>query len=252
MVKLFSIFFCFVCINESTYGQAKQKEGLVNFINGVDPEGFRRFTWFKDSVVIFEIFESYSESLNDSIVDQGSRLRNYSILDLTTRQGQDYLSFSDTAKPLTNYLLQEDEGIFRKNHPYDKYVDSLMPMSDTIIDENPLKRLWFSLSGDGWHFKIIYFLLCSKPENIFHLSKAVDNRYPGCKVIDILYEDLDSGRNLFNKIVFIRNKLTEEEEKIFKKWKANLYASTLPVTTKLEADKYLSNFKSASSKTYFR
>jgi hypothetical protein len=242
MVKTFFVLFYLACTPKFSIAQIKQSEGLMNFYFGMYPDN-RKYTWFKDSTVIFEIFEDYTESINDSIVAEGSCIRNYSILDLTTMRAQDYLTFADTAMPLTNYLLKTNESIswdfYRTSHLYDKYIDSLIPIPDTTIDGKSFKRLWFPLSGNGWYQKITYFIICSKLENIFHMSRAFDDRHRGCKVSCIQYEEPSTGRSSINKLILIRDNLTITESKIFEKWKANLETSTLPITTLNEGQKKL-------------
>lgn len=247
MIKKIFTLLCFVSLVKITEGQSIQKEGLANFISSMDKKGYQRFTWFKDSIIIFEVYEYYSMYSADNLISEGCRVDHYSILDLRNMKAQDYLSFLDTAKPLTHYVLKDGESaswVFYSSHePYDEYIDSLIPISDTTIDGNHFKRLWFGISGKGPYNKITYFLSCSGVENIFHLSKAVDDRYPGCKVVYVQYEEPGSGRNALNKLLFIRDTLAGNEIKVFEAWLTNLNTSALPVTTHQEAMQHLTKFR---------
>ena len=114
---------------------------------------------------------------------------------------QDYLNLSDTAKPLTNYLVKENESVswnfYSKTQPYDKFIDSLNQLPDTTLDNLQFKRVYFDIFGEGWHQRVTYYLLLTPYENIFHLSNAIEKRYPGYKVKYIQYEDCNTGISSF-------------------------------------------------------
>ncbi|MFT3909310.1 MAG: hypothetical protein QM737_07800 [Ferruginibacter sp.] len=161
-------------------------------------------------------------------------------------RAQDYLSFSDTAKPITNYIVKESESVswsfYRKSDPYDKFIDSLKQLPDTILDGNKFKRLYFDISGEDWHQRITYFLFNAPFRSIFHMAKAIDSLYPGYIVKYIEYRDLDKGSSAFAKLFLVRDNLTLPETKIFKQWESNLKTSVLPVTTLSDAQKKMAAF----------
>ncbi len=246
MLKFLYLSFFLVC-NLASFAQNIQREGLVNYVSSLDPEGFRRYTWFEDSTVIYEIYEQYSEIRNDTLIAEGNRLAYYTILDLPTVHAQDYFLFSEDSEPVTDYNLNENEfiswGAFKKNTKPDKHVDSLIQTSDTVIDGRKIKRLWYTLSGPGWQARVTCGLSCSIPKTIFHLNRSLDDKYPDCQVTYFLSEDLLNGFSTTSKLSVIRDSLTDSEKMVFKKWKANLASTSLPGTSYSFAKKFLSTLR---------
>lgn len=247
MIKYFYLFI-FLIYLDSASGQPIQREGLVNYFSSMDSEGFRRYTWFEDSTIIFEIYENYSESRNDTMISQGFRLAYYSILDLSTMHAQDYLLFSDDCEPLTNYYLKDNEtiswGSYSGNQETDKYVDSLVSSSDTVVDGKKLKRFWCIVSGPNWKIKLTCGMNCSDPKTIFHFNRALDKQYHNCQVTYFQYEDLSSGFTTYSKLSFIRDSLTNTEKLVFKKWKANLKNTSISSTSFKTAREFISRLRS--------
>ncbi len=251
MLKLFFILTCIAITNTST-GQSIQREGLINMFSSTDPEGFRRYTWFEDSTVIYEIYSYFTESINDTVVKEGSRLSYYTILDVPTMRAQDYYLFSADSEPLTNYYLKDNEfvswGSFSKNSKPDKFVDSLKMLADTIIDGNTLKRLYITVHGEGLQYTVTCGLSCSNPKTIFHFNRTIDEKYPGCQVTYYKYEQLPGGFDMYSKMKVIRDELTNSEKMIFKKWKSNFETTSLPVISQKAARQYISKLRSAFRK----
>ncbi len=237
----------FLLCNLASLAQNIQREGLVNYVSSLDPEGFRRYTLFEDSTVIYEIYEQYSETRNDTLIAEGNRLAYYTILDLPTMHAQDYFLFSEDSEPVTDYNLNENEfiswGAFKKNIKPDKHVDSLIKTTDTVIDGREIKRLWYTLTGPGWQVRLTCGLSCSIPKTIFHLNRSLDDKYPDCQVTYFLYEDLVNGFSTSSKLSLIRDSLTESEKIVFKKWKSNLANSSLPNTTATIAKKFITTLR---------
>ncbi len=238
MNKLFLLLFSLFSFTK-TDGQPIQKEGIMNLVTPSDPEGLHHYTRFMDSVVIFEIYEQWSESEGDSITAEGVRIFKYSILDLTNMRAQDYITFSDTATPVTNYQLKNSEsisfGFHLDKHPYGKYIDSLVPMPDSMINGKQYKRLYFDLSGSGWHQRLVYYFEHQESRNIFHMMKPFDSCYPGYKITRVQYIDMLTGHSSFSYLELVSNTLNVVEHNVFEAWQKNLSTSTLPITSKIEA-----------------
>jgi hypothetical protein len=246
MLKLFYIFLFVICTID-LFGQNIQREGVVNMYSSMDPEGFRRYTWFEDSTIIFEIYEYYSETSNDSIISEGSRLAYYTILDLPTMHAQDYFLFSEDSEPITNYYLKDNEtvswGSFSTNQIYDKFIDSLIPSTDTVIDGNRIKRLLYKVPGMGCQFKATIGLSCSNPKTIFHFYRKIDEKYPDCQVTYYQFQDTSTGFGTYGKLCLVRDSLTSSERMIFNTWKSNLITTSLPITSQIMARQFISNLK---------
>ncbi|MBS1743727.1 MAG: hypothetical protein JST81_11895 [Bacteroidetes bacterium] len=235
-----------VISSTNVVGQVIQKEGIMNLNSPLFREAGRCYTWFKDSTVIHEMYIEYSETINDSVISHGVRIYKYSVLDLTKKRGQDYVTFSDTAKPITNYSLDPEDvsyGFYPKKHIYDKYMDSLIALSDTIVKGIVYKRLYFDLSGQGWSQRLIYYLAPLESDNIFHLSRILDSCYPAFKVSRIQFVDKLTGYSDVSSLEVIRDWLTSSEQNVIEAWKQNIDTTSLPLTSKREADRIFAQFK---------
>ena len=233
----------FLLITNFALSQTTQREGVFNDYSSLDPQGFRRYTWVQDSIIITEVFEFYTESDGDSIIKQESRIRNYTITDLTTGQCQDYFQMDTSAPPITNYIIERSKTA----HPYDKYVDSLILEKDTLIEGKAIQRAYFILNGQGWAFKITYGLDCQNPSPLYGMLPVLKSKFPNCKLKYILYQELLTGESSISITQIIRGYLTDSEKSVFKQWRINLLKSDLPTTNRRTATKLISRLKGISA-----
>lgn len=243
----------FLLLHSSGYSQY-QTEGLIEYsfskthnddFANTEKIDWREWTkiWFKDSCVIYELrinFETRDQTPKGTVVKKSYPVWRYIYLDLNTMICQDYQNFKDTAKPFCNYSLKLNDtiGIWKFFAP--KIVTDTIPgiatMSDTTINNTLFKRIkllykYYRETGDY----SIYYLGCNIPKNMFHLNRTLDEIFSCCKGTRV--ELLDKNGKVTGRTEYkvISNKLTVEEENIFKQWHKNAATTKLPLLPFREA-----------------
>lgn len=187
--------------------------------------------WFKDSIVIFEIWAHQHFELNDSIIKSGYDLWKYTYLDLTTMKAQDYRYFKDSSKPVNNYYLTSTDKIewgFYNNTGFNSHPDSTVQVEDTVINGQKFHR-WINTKPQMGEYKFVLFVDCNSPTSIFMADRAFELRHPGCivKRIDLVNGEGNQESSFEYKID--RTYLTKNEKAIFKSWRKNAKSTSLPL-----------------------
>lgn len=202
-------------------------------------------TWFKDSLAIQELKGYFSFESNDTNIYKGYDVYKYVFYDLRSRKKQDYYSFTDSASIASNYYDTSNSCLYRNIHKAsDKFnaKDSLEQMPDTLIGKRNYIRIKYkerNVAEYDYQFEYIYYLSCNSfKSKIIHNNAQIEKLYPGCHVERLDYNSLSPIRiSTIAKGKIVRNKLTEEEEKIFEKWEKNATNTTMPIITCLEVIK---------------
>ncbi len=103
------------------------------------------------------------------------------------------------------------------------------------LQEYPRKTL-----SEGY-IRNTYYLNYNLPQNIFHfgsIAKKLEEIYHGCKVVS-LQSIFDSSKVKITEwnYEFIRDKLTNEEKKVFSRWQYNSKKTNLPLLSYTEVEK---------------
>lgn len=195
--------------------------------------------WVDSEAVVYEQKGTYSFGLNDSIVLKGYDVYKYTFFDLITRRCQDYLSFTDTATVIANYIVPKDSvpGInFRQE--MSRSLDSMKILADTVVDGKLYKRIRYTVTWPEITspYEETYYLLPGAlhwPKNIIY--KKLQTLIPGGIVERVDMHQLPPiEMRATNTIHCERNYLTPEEETVFKKWQQNALETKVPVTPAAE------------------
>ena len=248
----------FIVLNFLLFANAySQKEGLAKYTNENLPNKYdsslnlpgwlsdkNTFAgiWFKDSCVVYELrirSETSESTPQGTVVKKSYPVWRYIYLDLRTMICQDYHTFKDTATPFCNYVLKPNEptGIW-KFFTFKKFLNrslNMFTMADTTIDKTFFKRIKVPNKYYPQNFYKIYYIKCDAAQNIFHLNDTLDEIYPGCKSTISDFFDSTGKLLIRDKYEIIRDKLTAEEENIFKQWQQNAKKIKLPLLTYEEA-----------------
>lgn len=199
--------------------------------------------WFKDSSVIYEMrinYETRDQTLQGTVVKKSYPVWRYIYLDLRTMICQDYQNFKDTAVPFCNYSLKLNDTIviwkfFAPKRSSDT-SNGMFTMHDTTIGNTLYKRIkvlykYYRQTGDYF----IYYLNCNATPNMFHMSRTLNEMFPGCKTTrcDILDKNHKvTGRTEYK---ILSDTLTYAEENVFRKWHDNALKTKLPLLSYTEA-----------------
>lgn len=192
--------------------------------------------WFKDSSVIFAIrlyLESRESTAEGTILKKSNPVWRYMYLNLRTMACQDYLSFKDTAAPFCNYRFPLNEPanvwVFFAQKNASDTLHGVFPLNDTIINNTVFKRIkilykYYDLHKDYG----VYYLEKDPKKSIFHMNQTLSDMYPdyNAKKFDFFEPN---GNIIFGSEHIITDKLTSEEECIFKKWESNAKNTKLPI-----------------------
>ena len=244
------ISFIFCCCNFSGFKNTFQSEGLIQestyFINFEDSTQLpytklESNIWFQDSCLIIEMKKINNHFSNDSLVKSSYDIHKYVYFNLRSMTCQDYLNFNDTALPFTNYHLKNNEGVtgefYRRKNPKD-VSDSVIHLSDTIIQNKVYKRIWmfYKATKESNNYEAVYYLDCNTKHNIFQINKTLDESYPNCQVTKrVLRLDLNSPLKMVLEYKLLKTELSANEKEIFKKWRENATETKLPLLTYMEA-----------------
>lgn len=184
-----------------------------------------RKIWFKDSVIVQPALEVNFVEFKGK--EEVTLIKvHYSYLDLRSKTVYDYSSFSDTAKILRAYILHDTANLpgcwsFWKEN-FRIFSDNPKELADTVINNITYKRIIKKFAEKNI---TIGYLRCDKKGMIFHLDKNYDLKHD-CPIVR--FEYIYPGQSwIKNEILFVSDKLTDKEAKIFKKWEQ--YAKENPV-----------------------
>ncbi len=180
-----------------------------------------------------------STSIDDKLIKQSYDLDRYIYFDLKTMKCQDYVSFSDTAKPFCNYLIKKEDNIavrFYGGKTSVDITDSLIYLPDTTMLNKSFKRIKYFISRPTGIIEYVNYLDCTSKRNIFTINKTLDELYPNCQVVrHEIKADPNSEMKVMFEYVMLNTKLNSHELKVFKKWRQNAKETKLPLLTFSEA-----------------
>ena len=180
------------------------------------------------------------------IVSNSYNFMCYTYINMQTKQSQDYLNFSDTAQPVSNFFV--DYHSFGNGNLLAEKRDSdwkgnISWLPDTVENNIRYKRLHMINKYKDGPAEFIYYLDCKSPKTVFHLSRAVDEKYPQCQAVKFINWShtsfVNSGKPLIwvHEINLVNKKLSQKEIKIFKQWKRNSQLTKLPIISNESATK---------------
>lgn len=198
-------------------------------------------TWFKDSIVIFEVrinLRTSESTQTGTVVKISNPVWKYSMLNLQTMVAQDYLVFKDTAMPVSNYRVQPNESItwvFYRPKTVSDTAHGFTVLSDTAINSIYYKRVKvLSKFYPQEQSFTVYYLKRTQRKHIFQLNKSVDEIYQGWKIA--YSETYDKPTNVLVRtaVTFLRDSLTDEEDSLFSQWSRNAMLTNLPLLSSLD------------------
>jgi len=190
--------------------------------------------WYKDSLVIQENIGVKIVSDIDGTESWRPILLRYTFIDIATRSIYEYASFSDTATLLKQYYQPDTaQGTvwnFWGIHPNFSFKKS-QPINDTTLDGITYKRFkkvgYFNNERNQVDsFYDVAYLGCNtnKPK-MFTYDKPFSEEH-GCPMVR--HDAYGIGQPyVVSQILFLSDKLTAEEERVFKVW--NKYAKEHPI-----------------------
>lgn len=191
-------------------------------------------TWFLDSAIIFEQKAYISASLDDTLILKNQfEVYKYTYFDLRTLRSQDYLSFTDTATIVNNYVVQPGESP-SPNFKFGKLLgslDSIKVITDTLINGERYKRIQkvINVPEHPYLCEQTYYYLCDRP---FWNIKQSDERFPGCMCVrQDIHEIIPKPSLYVIECRIVSTSLTKEEENIFRAWCKNARNTKLPLHT---------------------
>jgi hypothetical protein len=249
VIRLFLVLLSIIALSSVYFEANCQKEGSV--IYTTDEYLYRNSSgtpiltshqkkiWFKDSTVIYEIRinRETTESTADGLVTKKSNpVLRYSLLNLRNMIGQDYLIFTDSATPVSNFRLQPDETLSWTFYKSGMAIDTsqvVTKIADTIIGSTPYRRIRmpYPLSQDETGY-CLYYLQKTKG-TIFQLNRLVDSIYKGWRTTLLQLFDQNNNLLLTSKLEVPNGVLTKKERSIFVKWGKNARATKLPLLNSL-------------------
>ena len=226
-------FFESCCIQKrnTNGGSVLQKRRLYDYSKKnfeLPPYNKDRKLWYKDSLIIAELFRIDIEEDNNGHETWKAVIYGYTFIDLRTKSFYDYTTFSDTARIVDKYT-QPDTGRvkggwnFFDNRPV-IYPENLETLPDTVIENISYKRVKSSRvfktgQVDENVFQVGYFRY-DKKNSFFFLDKPLSKQigYPMVRV-----DHLTPSRQtwIMTEIEFLPDQLTKEEIKVFDAWQKN-------------------------------
>lgn len=183
--------------------------------------------WHRGSLVIEEI-KTIKTSMDDGNFKYETPIAYYLLMDRDTKQFYHFSSFSDTARLLDQYKLADTSELkgsggwaFYK----DINIEIVGPrtyLRDTIIDGIFYKRIHFNVKEGDFISPTVYYLRCDKKGSLFKFNKSLSKEF-GCPIVRVDY--LKTTENLTpssSELVFVRNSLSKEENKVFDVWEKNI------------------------------
>jgi len=182
--------------------------------------------WYKGNLVVQEI-KIINEFIDSNGYKKKTPVAYYLFIDRKTRNFYHYLSFSDTASILDKYTLSDDSVMrglggwpFYKDVTFDT-VGQRQYLNDTVINGNTYKRILFDVKEDNKILPTVRYLRCDKTGTLFSFNNSLRDKL-GCPIVRIDYlPTTDNQRPNSSEIVFVRDKLSNEELKVFEAWEKN-------------------------------
>ena len=186
-----------------------------------------RNIWYKDDIVVQEI-RIIKDTDSSGVFKREKPIAYYLFIDRASKSFFNYSSFNDTAKVLDKYSQPDTAAIkglggwaFYKDHDMG-IVGSLESLPDTSIYNYVHKRYQVILKASNNLRPSVFYLRCDKKGTVFQFDRALSEKL-GCPIVRIDF--LPSHLNptpVSSEIVFLRDSLTKEEQKVFKAWEKNL------------------------------
>ncbi len=208
--------------------------------------------WFKDSSVIYEFrieMNSYGSIEEGTIVKSDYPIASYFYLDLRTMRCQQYDNFKDTAKPLYNFEIKQEDALpfwrfYNSKNVSQVTTGDMTALPDTTIANVSYKRIAIPHKNSSYWFTV-YYIKCNAAQNIVHMNRGLEQLYPGCKAFR--NEFWDAEKNIVSNVFeykIINDTLSETEEHIFTNWVENAKNPSLPVVSFNESNRGFSdNYK---------
>jgi len=182
--------------------------------------------WYKNNFVIEEI-KTIKTSDSDGVITLETPIAYYLFIDRDTKAFYNYSSFSDTARILDKYTQADTAEIkglggwsFYREHKLN--VDSLKFLSDTTLDNIVYRRVQILLNVNDILRPTLIYLRCDKKGTVFLFDKNLSEKLD-CPIVRIDY--LPTSKNpspVSSEIVFIKDSLTKEEQRVFEAWEKNM------------------------------
>jgi hypothetical protein len=181
--------------------------------------------WYKDSLVIEEVcsVSRITDTLNITI--QKIVLDHYRFNDLRTRTVYEYGSFSDTAKIIRKYSLDDDTKMYGGwNFKFKRKLEYVNPpevLPDTLIDEINYKRYRLNMPIKNRIVVAICYFRCDIHETMFTFDPAL-SKMAGCPLVKTFtFSPAKDDTPTSSEIQFISDSLNEKELKILNVWENN-------------------------------
>src|SRR5687767_5722038 len=229
-----------ICFINSCHSQPDFKdegEGLIELRGNAYDTSTRQYTkedffpdmkiWYRGSFVIEEI-KTIKTTRNDGNFTHETPIAYYLLMDRNTKMFYHYSSFSDTARLLDQYKLEdtsEMKGVGGWGFYKDINTEIIGPKKyfrDTTIEGVIYKRVHFNVKAGNFVSPTVYYLRCDKKGSLFKFNKRLSEEF-GCPVVRIDY--LPTPENTIpgsSEIVFVRDKLSKDELKVFDAWEKNI------------------------------
>lgn len=183
--------------------------------------------WFKNDFIIEEIKTTFINTDTLGITTKKVNTAYYLFMDRKTKSFYNYSSFNDTAKILDKYS-QADTAEIRGLGGWSFYKDHDLNIAgtpevipDTVIDGITYKRVRFNIRAKDSLSPVIGYMRCDKKGTMFQMDNNLSRKL-GCPLVrtDFLASPENPIANSA-EIVFLRDSLTKEEQKVFDAWKKN-------------------------------
>lgn len=187
--------------------------------------------WYKDSLVIEEISGIYIKRDTSGQEQRAVEVLHYTFIDLRSRSFYEYITFSDTAKAIKQYIQPDSLGVPGGSVFYValdvRVTEPVQNMTDTSIDGVAYQRVKFINNAEN--VVKIGYLRCDKKGTLFQFFKAFSEKR-GCPMVR--FDDMPTVKypvSASGQVEFIANSLTSEELKVFAAWERN--AKLSPIKT---------------------
>ncbi len=195
------------------------------------------YFWYRDSLIVYCNYVLDTDTGPDGKTDYVFSITHYTFLDLRTKNGYDYLHFSDTAKCIKARVIVPDYHYgkiwaFYGFLPYDEPDSTVKKMPDTTINKITYQRysMYNTVKHDDGDNKIYQFeyLNCNAAHPMFQFDKTFSARYGnGCPIQRNDTYWSKTKMYMTGEFAFHRNTLTAQETKTFDAWEK--YAKEHPV-----------------------
>lgn len=225
LLSIYVIMFVFGCKSRETPSDAS--EGTVLWKMEVTNAAGRVTTftiqmWFRDSCIIQEIQTTHIDEDTGGHITITKIVDHYNYIDLKAQRCMYFRSFSDSAMPIENY--KGADSVNPKNwsfHPKPlEYFGTPRRLGDTLIGGITYQRQVFQTIKDQNRYVTTAFFRCDKKNSLFRLH-APYHHPDECSMVKMEDVPLEPKTpKFFSEIIFLGNSLTEQEKRVFEKWKS--------------------------------